>query len=157
MKAENIVAQLKNNNKGQHLPISWTRTARLRKGLDCVVEKHTTAWVRAGISYSNLASVKDEVSQGIKDSSNSLPWGKWREGFQDYIIDHVDKMGAKKEYVRLYPSSFRNLTSQVCWKRDGQTVEFSDVKDLLQDSEKRREHARCFTILADNVQWVGEK
>ena len=153
MKALAIVEALK-GKKGQHVQITWQRIAKTLKSFDGIIAKRTTAWVRSGISYANLSDVRDAIEAGTREAVQGLPWGQWREGFTNYVIDHKDK-----EYIRLYPATFANLaTPQVEYMLDGRPASYEQVAPYLLASEKRKDEDKpaCFTVNAADVLSIGE-
>jgi hypothetical protein len=152
MKAIEIVESLK-GKAGQHVSVVWQRAAKVVKSCPFLIVKRTAAWVRSGINYTNLQSVRDAIEAGTREAVEGLPWGQWREGFANYIIDHKDK-----EYVRLYPASFDNLSHpQVEWLVDGKPATYAQVEQYLLASEKHKEEDKpaCFTVNTENVLSVG--
>jgi hypothetical protein len=155
MKAFEIFEDLK-NRKGQHVKISWQRGVKLLKAhSDNIVMKRTTAYVRAGINYANLTDVKTAIERGDREPVQGLPWGQWREGYQNFIIDN-----GEKEYIRLYPATFDNLKkADVTWLLNGEEVPFATVEPMLLASEKRskeEERPACFTIKAADIVTIAD-
>jgi len=153
MNAETIVELLKNHPKASHVRVCWKRDAKTRKDCPLHIQKETCAYVRAGITYANLSTVKNGIAEGTRGEVQSLPWGQWRDGFANYIIDHKGN-----EYVRLYPASFENLSKPtVQWYADGKPTTFEAVESFLLASEKPKpedEKADCFSVRADSILWV---
>lgn len=146
MKALDIIKVLK-NRKGQHVKAIWQRTAKVKEGCPFIIAKRTEAWVRSGIAYANLQEIRQGVEAGTREPVQSLPWGKWREGYTHYIIDHKDR-----EYIRLYPASFDNLGAKTEWTMDGKPADYSRVEPWLLASEKRQEdRPACFTLDVANI------
>ncbi len=147
MNATEIVAMLK-DHKGQHVKAVWQRVAKVGKDCPLLIIKRTSAWVRAGINYSNLATVKAQVASGEKEEVEGLKWGEWMQF--PFTIAHKGQ-----EYVRLYPASFSNLaTPSVEWSIDGKPVSYEQVEPYLLASEKRKkedERPLCFTLKASDV------
>lgn len=160
MNAETIVNKLKNHPKASHVKVCWRRAAKVKKDCAALIEKETCAWVRAGISYQNLSTVKDGIAEGTRGEVQSLPWGQWRDGFANYIIDHTPKGATEnKEYIRMYPATFENLQKGIFveWFMDGRPVSYETVEPFLLASEKPKpeeEKAECFTVSAESIQWV---
>ena len=155
MQANQIVETLK-TQKGRHVPAMWQRSLKTLKGVIQCVTKITSAYVRAGIDYENLAVVKDGIESGERCEVASLPWGKW-EVFP-FIISHTPK-GAQSpvEYVRLYPASFANLKPTVEYFIEGIPATSDEAKTLCLASEFRDDEREvlCFTIRADNILAIG--
>jgi hypothetical protein len=158
MNAIEIVEGLRNHNKGAHVQVAWRRDCKTRKDCQHRIEKQTIAWVRAGISYANLTAVKDGISSGERDEVQELPWGQWRAGYANYIIDHELKDGVSREYVRLYPATFENLSHpQVTYFVDGKPMEYQAIEAFLLASEKPKpdeEKPLCFCVQAESIKWV---
>jgi len=151
MNAQQIVESLK-TRKGQHVQAVWQRLAKTLKACPMAVGKRTSAWVRAGIDYANLASVQNGIASGERGEVQSLPWGTWKQF--PFVIENKGK-----EYVRLYPASFGNLsTPQVEWTLDGKPTTYENVEQFLLESEKRKDNERpdCFTLSADSILSIGE-
>lgn len=150
MNAQQIVSAL-SGHKGQHIQVTWSRPAKVGKDCPLVIVKRTSAFVRAGIDYSNLASVKSAVANGEREEPQGLPWGTWQTF--PFTIEHKGK-----EYVRLYPASFANLTPTVEWSIDGKPATFEQVSPFLLASEKRSQtddKPECFTVCADSIVSIG--
>ena len=154
MKATEIVSALQ-GKKGQHVSATWQRQCKVKKACDALVFKRTTCFVRSGINYANLADVREGIEAGTREAVQGLPWGAWREGMINYVIDHKDK-----EYIRLYPATFDNLrTPKVTWLLDGREVDYSAVEPYLLASEKRHEddeRPACFTVNAADIISIAE-
>lgn len=151
MKASEIVSTLQ-TRKGQFMSITWQRNAHTRKDYNgAPIAKRTTATVRAGVNYANLASVKDAIESGEREEVGPLPWGAWRVGAENMIIDHKGK-----EYVRLYPVPTAKPTVQ--WLLDGKPVDFSEVSAYLLASEKPKDDddkPACFNVNAADLVSIG--
>lgn len=153
MNAIQIVNQL-NDKKGQHVKIIITRVLATRQDCDCLVAKRVEMWVRSGISYANLADIREGIEHGTREPVQGLPWGKWREGYTNYIIDHKNE-----EYVRFYPASFDNLKTKVEYTIDGIPASYEDIESYLLAKEKRKPNEDaplCFTVKADSVVSIGD-
>jgi len=152
MQAIDIVNQLKQNRAGQHVKVTWQRNAKTRKSWEGgIITKTTTAWVRAGIAYANLSHIKEGVEQGLREEVQSLPWGQWRDGLENYVIDHKGQ-----EYVRLYPAVFDNLTPHVEWRLNGEPTTFEACEPYLLASERPQDkEADCFTVKAQDIIQIG--
>lgn len=151
MKANEIVSALK-TRKGQHVSVEWSRTLKTRSGVTHVITKRTTAFVRAGIDYAKMASVKEAVASGEREEVQSLPWGEWTEF--PFIITHKGN-----DYVRLYPATFANLKPSVQYFLNGKQVSAEEVKPLCLSSEfrdKDDEAPKCFTLKAETILSIGE-
>lgn len=149
MNAKDIIQALTGHN-GQHLPVTWARPLKTRKGVENSVVKRTRAYCRAGINFANLATVKEGIANGERGLVQSLPWGQWLQ--YPYIIGHNGN-----DYVRLYPASFDNLRPAVEYYIDGQPATKETAQALCLASEFRadNEAPECFTVKAQSVISVG--
>lgn len=140
MNALEIVSNVQ-SRKGQHVKATWQRIAKTFKDCPLLIVKRTSAYVRAGIEYANLA-----MNEGTE--TGELPWGEWAK--YPFIIAHKGK-----EYVRLYPASFANLsTPSVEWSIDGKPATYTQVEPYLLASEKRKDDEDkplCFTLKAEDI------
>lgn len=154
MKALEVV-QAVQGKKGQHVQAVWARRAKTLEGVTMSIVKRTAAWVRTGVKFSNLAKIAQGVEMGTRDAVSKLPFGNWRAGFENLIIDHTPKGQTQSvEYVRLYPATFPNLkTPKVEWLIDGAVATYEQVEPYLLASEKRKDEREidCFTLRADNI------
>lgn len=148
MNASEIVENLK-GKKGQHVAATWQRPAKTYKNCPHVIAKRTSVFVRSGIDFANLATVKNGIESGERGEVQPLPWGKWKQF--PYVIEHNGV-----EYVRLYPAAFENLKPSVEWSINGKPAKFEDVEPFLLASELKEKN-ECFVVKAENVIDIAEK
>ena len=136
------------SHKGQHVKATWQRVCGVLKNCPSLIVKRTSAYVRAGIDYANLASVKAGVASGERGEPEGLPWGEWAQF--PFIIAHKGK-----DYVRLYPATFANLTTPIVeWSIDGKPATYEQVEPYLLAKEKRKpddDKPLCFTLKAEDI------
>jgi len=149
MQPIDIINRLKNHN-GQHLPVTWARPLKTRKGVSNSVVKRTCAYVRAGINFANLGTVKQGIESGERGPVQSLPWGNWIN--YPYIIGHNGN-----DYVRLYPASFENLRPSVEYYCDGLpcTKETAQALCLASEFRTSEDSPECFTVKDQSIISVG--
>lgn len=150
--AKAIVAALR-EHKGQHIAVTWERPMATRKGTQETVTKQTRAYVRAGMDYANLGSIKEGIASGEREEVGPLPaWQEWAEF--PFILRHKEK---GTEYLRLFPAVFDNLKPTVKYFIDGAEVNESDVKPLCLASEfrERDEAPACFQVKAESIRAIG--
>jgi hypothetical protein len=151
--ARAVVSALK-NHKGQHILVTWQRDMKTRADVPFAIVKRTCAYVRAGIDYANLASVKEGIEAGERNEVQPLPWGVWVEF--PFIIAHKGN-----EYLRLYPATFGNLRDEmrVEYVMDGVVSTKEQVAPYCLASEfrERDEPAKCFTIKMDSLLSIGNE
>jgi hypothetical protein len=148
------------NHKGQNIPACWERPCQTLAEVPMKITKRTCAYVRAGIEYANLSSVKEAIESGERDEVGKLPWGKWRDGYKPFIIDHTPKGQTENvEYIRLYPCVFSNLKTTVEYFIDGKLATKEDVRPYVKASEVREsdEPIKCFTLKAETVVRIGKE
>jgi hypothetical protein len=144
MSIMNRIVGMLSGNKGANVSVSWKREAKVKKSCPILIEKQTSAIVRAGIDYANLAIVKDS---GIE--VGELPWGTWN--VFPFSIVHKGV-----EYIRLYQAGGISFSPKVQWFANGEPVEKASVEEYLLASEKGDGAApACFTIKAKDVLTVG--
>lgn len=149
MNATQIVNSLK-NHKGQHVLACWARDVKTLKTITARVTKKTCAYVRAGIDYANLASVRDGIESGERSEVGALKWGEWTTF--PFIISHKGV-----DYVRLYPSVFANLPMTTEFFIDGVAATPEQVRPMCLASEfrERDEEVLCFTLRAESLVSIG--
>ncbi len=156
---KNNVLELLKENKGRNLKATWRRNAKVRKGVTALIEKETSATIRAGINFAKLSSVKEGILRDERMDVQPLSWGKWTEF--PFIIEHKEN-----DYLRLYPASsvpfVYEESKAVCtqeegsiqrpkvqWYLNGNKVPFHLVEMFLLASEHPKpieETPICFTI-----------
>jgi hypothetical protein len=153
MNAKNIVETLK-SRKGQHVFVAWKRALKTRKDTSAIVEKQTTAFVRAGINYANLASVREGIESGERGEVQPLPaWCEWEQA--PFILRHKTN---GTQYVRLYPSTFANLAPSVRYFVNGNETDENGAKlyCLASEFREREESPACFMVKCDSITEIGE-
>ena len=91
---KNITLAIINKKNGAFQSVAWKSektAAAAHKKNGVILSTETSATVRAGIDFANLASEKEREEIG------ALPWGDW-ENFPHTITHKGER------YVRLYPS-----------------------------------------------------
>lgn len=152
MNAKHIVNSLK-ALKGQHVSITWKRQLKTLKRCTVIVEKETRAFVRTGIDYANLASVKEGIEAGEREDVQPLPdWCEWVEF--PFILRHKEN---GTEYVRLYPSTFANLRPSTRYFVNGKEANVDEVHRLCLASEfrERDEAPACFMVKAESISEIN--
>jgi hypothetical protein len=136
------------NSRGQFVRAIWKSNptpAAAHKKAGIVLEKKTSAVVRAGINFANLSAVKIGIENEERGEVQELPWGEW-ESFP-YVIKHNEN-----RYLRLYPSDTKSTT---IYYVSGEEVTKERFMEYLTPSEAKKmtdgEAPLCFTIKRDNV------
>lgn len=151
--AKQIIETLKNAS-GRVTTVKFkgtVGTAAAFKGLS--ITKITSAVVRSGVDFANLATVKEGIANGERDEVKPLSWGKWMDF--PYIINHTNKMGEYKEYVRLYPSINSKQIPTVSYFVDGVETPKAEILQYLTNSAVDKmtngEKPECFTLTTSNI------
>jgi len=134
-------------NKGANIGIETRRPAKVRKDCTFEVTKVSRYYVRQGIDYSHLGTVRDGISAGTRGEVESLPWGTWE--VPNEIITHKGQ-----QYLRLYPASLSNLPHETEWLCDGMPVQLATVQASLLASELDDSKPLTFTVKPQTVQAV---
>lgn len=145
---------------GQHIKMVWQRACHVKADCPFLIVKRVEAHVRSGIAYANLIDIREGIEAGTREPVAGLPWGQWREGFTNYIIDHTPKGQLENvEYIRLYPPTFENLKHPtVTYLIDGAPATFEQVEPYLLEREKREEFdSKVFTVRASDVVSIGRQ
>lgn len=153
MNAKNIVEQL-TTRKGQHVFVTWRRKLKTLKTCSLTIEKETKAFVRAGIDYSHLASVREGIASGEREEVQPLPsWCEWIQF--PFTLRHKAN---RTEYVRLYPASFANLKPVVRYFVNGIEAKAEDIKPFCYASEFEENETApaCFMVKAESISEIAE-
>lgn len=100
MNTQKLVATLSTKKNGSWFNMRWVSDVKLSasaKKMGVTAYKITEAQVRKGINYTHQKSVQMKVESGEKQLTHELPWGNWKEGYDNLIIEHKGN-----DYVRLY-------------------------------------------------------
>ncbi len=140
--------------KGQFVGVLWTRPMKTRKGTVAVVTKTVRTVVSVGIDYDNRGEVIEARANGELPAKNAgLPWGKWIEGLEKYVIEHNGNY-----YVRMFPVKNADNTPRSCkvvYRIDGVIATKEQVQLLCLASEfSSGEAPKCFTLTATYLQQI---
>jgi hypothetical protein len=124
------------------------------------LEKRTSGTFRAGLDFSNLASVKEGIEAGQREEVGSLPFGKW-EKFPYTILHTPAKTTQEIRYVRLYPSLNTTHRVSVQYLVNGVESTKEQFASYLTPSEAREmleggKELECFTIKHGNLLQLGK-
>lgn len=155
MNTNMMMMKLKNIRKGQWFTLRYTSDLPLlasakRDGYVCY--KSTTMTARYGISYANIAKVKDKVSTGELSLKHELSWGSWKPGYEGTLIEHKNQ-----NYLRVYLSPNK---SKVEYFVNGEpiTKEGLITLGIVQPSyfkKKTESQPDCLTIKVENIESIG--
>jgi len=124
------------------------------------LEKRTSGTFRAGLSFENLASVKEGIEAGERSEVGSLPFGRW-EKFPYTILHTPAKTTQEIRYVRLYPSLNATHRVSVQYLANGVEVSKEQFASYLTPSERKEmlepaKQVECFTIKHGNLLQLGK-
>ena len=130
--------------KGTIVTVKTQKAVKVKKGR-APIKKLSVFQARLGVTYDNMASVKEKRENGILPEQNQgLPWGNWK--VYPYIIEHNGK-----EYIRFSKvnSSMKNETH---YYRDGIEISKDEMKiDALASEYNTKGELDCFNIPVDNI------
>lgn len=153
-----LIDKVNRKKNGQFFKMSWCTDVPVtahskRQGYK--VYKTTTATVRKGIHYANIASVK---ARGIDLSTpRELPWGNWHPDYKGLIIEHTSKDEKYNRYIRLYSTPNRPI---VQYFLNGQPIDKISLEKMgiVQNSYwakgKDETPHECFTVKIENIEEV---
>ena len=141
MKQSEFMEQI--GGAGQFAQVTWESVVKTpAKSLDVVV-KRSSATVRAGIAYANLAQNSDT-------ETGALPWGEW-ETFP-YVISHKGQT-----YFRLYLSDGWKVEQTFTINGEPATREEAQAVTLPSAwSKSNGEPVKTFTVKAEGVISIGK-
>ena len=129
-----------NKQNGAFQSVTWKSektAASAHKKAGIVLTTETSATVRAGIDFANLASEKEREEIG------ALPWGEW-ENFPHTLTHKGER------YVRLYPAKNGTISTRYFVNGKETTKEhfqsFQRPSDIASGGEKK-----CFNVKESNL------
>ena len=137
---QNLINTILNIKKGAFTKINYFSD----KGNGVI--KTTKCVVRLGINYGNIKHNKNKVV-------GSLPWGQWVNGLEGYVIEHTNKKGEYKQYLRLYTSAIKSMDIQYTLNGVATTKEELINNGLLKDKPSNIED--CFNVPMDHIISIG--
>lgn len=137
---EHLIEQIKNIKKGAFTKIEYFSD----KGNGVI--KKTSCVVRLGINYYNIKHNKTK-------ETHSLPWGKWVEGLEGYVLEHTNKKGEYHQYLRLYTTNIKSIKTE--YSLNGVITQKQDLieRGLLKD--KPSTITDCFNVPMENILSLG--
>jgi len=95
--------------------------------------------IRLGVDYSKM-----KVNEGRETEIGSLPWGKWVEGLEGYVIEH------KGNYYLRVASSYSNTTKSI-YTLNGVEVGDEIVNELVAPSKLASKPSDVYNIKFSNI------
>lgn len=142
MNANEILNKLNNIKKGRFISL------KKRKDLGSGVEKISDLVIRLGVDYANMAINKDR-----KDAIGALPWGHWVEGLEGLVIEHTNKQGEHKLYLRV-ASSYSN-TSRSVYMQNGVEISKEDATAIIGEKKMQSSNPDVYNIDFNNILELG--
>jgi hypothetical protein len=148
------------SQKGRYISATFkteTKPAAIHKGT--LLEKRIEGVFRAGLSFGNLSSVKEEIENGEREEVGSLPFGEWE--IYPFTILHIPK-GETDEvrYVRFYPTKNGSQKIKVLYLVNGTEVTKNDYLNYLTPSAKKDalqgNPKKCFNVKHKNILTLGK-
>jgi hypothetical protein len=117
MKESIVLNRLGEIPNGRFFKMTWKSEVPVFSKFNNMYEvtKITTSTVRKGIKYTNTKTYKTKFFRKVNENrtdymiapvnfndKTELPWGHYRAGYENLIIDHTNKAGEKNSYLRLY-------------------------------------------------------
>ena len=120
MKESVVINRLKEIPNGRYFKMTWKTEVPVFSRFNDIYEvtKITTSTVRKGIQYTNTKAYKNKLLKQMfeecsgtcfltpmdfnKKYKTELPWGHYRKGYENIIIDYTNKAGEFNSYLRLY-------------------------------------------------------
>ena len=138
------------DGKGQFLSVTMEKeetpmAASKKAGVK--LRKETTMVVRTGVSFANLASVKEGIESGERGEVQSLPWGEWL--VFPYAIVHK---GA--EYFRFTLGANTRPTCRY-WVNDAEVTRSEFIVHLPESKRVPSEPSEVITVKLENITRIG--
>jgi hypothetical protein len=133
--------------RGQFVSIKSRRIAETRKTVADVVEKESIFTARVGVSYENIATIKELRASGVESKPRS--WGTYVPGLFPYLIEH------KNSYYFHFTSvnGNNNCVPKVRWLKNGVEISADEAKILCTAKEfpKNKEERECFDMNVNHI------
>lgn len=141
MTAQEIINSVKAQRKGTYLKL--TKAKDFGNGYS----KVTDMVIRTGIDYYNMKENENKPRQG-------LPWGSYEPGLEGYVINHTNKEGVQKHYLRVYDNG-SNVQSKSKYFKDGIEVSRDEVAVAVGEKKLESKKASCYSIDFNNIISIG--
>lgn len=141
MTAQEIIESVKKQRKGTYLKL--TKSKDLGNGCS----KTTDMVIRTGIDYYNMKENENKPRQG-------LAWGSYEPGLEGYVINHTNKEGVQKRYLRVYDSG-SNIQTKSKYFKDGVEVSRDEIVQIVGEKKLESKKASCYTIDFNNIVSIG--
>lgn len=130
------------SRKGQIITITTQRDMKVRKNHE-PIQKISTFQARVGVSYDNIASVKEKRESGeLPKENKGLPWGEWE--VYPYIIAHKGE-----RYIRC--TAIDSFAGSVKYYRNGVELDESIVREECLSSEFGDKSGDVFNVKLSSI------
>lgn len=136
METKEILKVLQSKRKGTYA--SLTKIKDYGNGL----VKETDMTVRLGVDFASLESNKGRTV-------GSLPWGKWVEGLENYVIEHTDKKGNYNMYLRI--TNTNSHISKSKYLLNGQEVDKTVAEQMIGTKKLTSKESEVYNINFKNI------
>lgn len=147
--ATNLFDILANINAASFVSVvSMTEPKMNKRGnplANAKVVKLTKAVLQFGYSYEN--AVNNRIAEGESFEAESLPWGKWVEGFENKILEHKGEY-----YARFYEK--KNDHREVYYLVNGELATEEEVAIIKQFTPKSYSNRQSEVGIEDYVDQV---
>ena len=149
MKYGKVLSTLNSKRNGAFFSCTWERPLKTKRGVKSEITKQVTATVRKGIDRRNMFKYKSGAEEY---TGGALPWGKWKEGLEGLMIEHINSKGVLNNYVRLYTTLNK---PKITYFIDGREVSRECIESLVPKSELEREGViDCFVLNVNSIKFI---
>ena len=118
------------------------------------IEKIVETTVRVGVSYSNIAAVKERRSAETKPTNSShVQWWRWCEGYHNIMKEKISDPSQRYVTFATVPSGGN---TKVCWYIDGKPVSEEEVRAITVPSYWHKVNLDVFDVKLENLISIGK-
>ena len=133
------------SRRGQIITMITKRAMKVRKGQD-PIEKISRFQVRVGVSYDNIAAVKEKRESGeLPKENKGLPWGEWE--IYPYVIAHKGE-----RYIRC--TAMNGFAGFVKYYRNSLEITEDEAKAACVASEFGDKSGEVFNVKLSSIMEV---
>ena len=171
MKLQKVQRELSKYKNGTFFYMTWESNIPV-KAKFTHTKQAIEKWVDNNINnlptnFSTSSSTKENIVATIQRDKNKdnylttspLAWGKWKE--QGLILEHTNKQGEYKTYVRLYSVPYHKgaiNSTQAEYFLNGKLINKSELQRLgiVNDSYWKDKEMNLFNLCTDNIISIGK-
>lgn len=165
MKVEDIMTKINSIHNGTWFNIIYLNEVPVLAAFKKTyhIDKYTSTTVRKGVHYQNLAAYKKQLA--MCDNAKlyekltkplELPWGKWMEGHEGYIIEHTNKAGEYKQYLRMYTSPNKPKSTYFLNGKPITRTEIEGMNIVSPSYWNKSNETGTMTITLDKIVRIGK-